>query len=319
MLLPTGSSVPSTSTEWFSRQAVVQTSSSNAWSSSEIAAVTLGIILGIIVVGVLLCFALYKVDRFIRDLVSGEVEAAVNKLELGRGRSNDQRSDPSSRPAPNLSDPLTPQDTSPADVVPPSDEDWRHPAFEHLFPTLRIISPRTPSPLSRSPERFQYEYPPSIYGAPQSSYERERPRQCSIADLPTILPQRSAHCSNSPPPPSLQLEGHPRARNVGELRAGNNGASSRSSDYPRRGPRSSWYSTSRRRAPPPISPPSPEMERERCQRQGQTQPPDNYLPAVVRRVSSRHFSSSRRRTSYVPPYVASDSSSDRGNAEGSRR
>lgn len=321
MLLPTGSSVP---TDWSSHQAAIQTSSSNAWSSSKIAAVTLGIVLGIIVVGTLLCVALYKLHRSIRDMVSKEVEAAINRLESGKGRSNDQRSDPSSRRSPSLSARQTTQDISPADVaLPPDEEDWRQPAFERSIPALRILSPRVPSPLSRSPEQFQY--PPSIYGTRQSSYERGRPRRCGIADLPTILPRMSAHGSDSPRSPSPRMERDPRECNVGELRAVVRRASSRGSDCPRSGPPNFWYLSPRRISPPLAPPPSPERwrERERRQRQGQRRPIDNYFPVVVRRESSRHFSSSRRnssrrRTDYVPPYATSAAPSDRGSAEDPR-
>ena len=323
MLLPTG---PSSPTDWSSHQAAIQNSSPNAWSGSKVAAATLGIILGIIVIGTLLWLAVYKVHRLIRDVVSKEVEAAIERTKLERGRSNDQRSDPSSRPPPSSSDRPTTQNTSPADVAPPPDEEyWRHPACEHSFPTLHIISPRMPSPLSRSPERFQY--PPFKYGAPQSSYEkgpRGRPRRCNIADLPTILPRMSAHGSGTPRSPSPQMERRPGEGNVGELRAFVPRVPPLDSDFTQRGSPYVWYSSSESREPPPTPPPSPEREGEREERQshGQRPPVDDYLPVIVRKVSARHSSSSRRRssrrrTSYVRPYATSNSPSDRGSAEGS--
>ena len=321
MLLPTSSSAPTSPTDWLGHQAAIQTSSSNAWSSSKIAAVTLGIILGIIVVGVLLCFVLYKIHRIIRDMVSKEVEVAINRLELGRGRSNYESSDPSSEPSPGPSDPPTVPDTSPADVLPPSNQQIRRlSAIEHAFAGFCPVSPRMTSPLFRSPERFQH--PPSGLRAPRSSYERLRPRQCKIADLPATLPHLSAHGSDSPRLLATRMEDGLRERNVGELRAVVRRASSRASDYPRRHPPNSRYLSAQRRPPPPNPPPSPEREREGCQRQ-EPQPTNNYFPTVIRRESSRHFSSSRstssrRRTSYAPPYVNSDSQSDRGSAESSR-
>ena len=204
MFLPAAAS-PTPSSHLSGHQAESQAIGSKAWPGSKIAAITLGTILGVLVLAILLCFVIYKLYWFILDIVLEEVKSALAMSHNRPGTSNNHGPVSSTNPPPTSPDDRTiSRQSSPTHQAPPpspqGEENRRQQSLEDSTPIIHIMTPQVPITLPHSLSRS--EHPGSGRRAP---------------------------------PPSPQWEGRQRQR-TGEYIANGGAVSSRGSNPPRRNP-----------------------------------------------------------------------------------